>query len=325
MKPDASRPPPPSTVHFSLTDLCNLQCAHCDIWKKPRQQELGLDEWKRIIVGFKAWLGPHTLKIAGGEPLVKPWLLDLVRHAKGAGLVVGISTNGTLLPEETVKALCDLGLDEINVSVDSLSDAVHDEMRRKPGTLKKALETVELFRRHSRRTDVNVATVLSRNNQAEVIRMAEWARDHGVRTLTLQPLMQNFSAPYDRLWHRSSPYWPVELAAMDGVLDECKAFRLRYWTIGNPLGQLEAMKRYFREPETAEVLGCTAGQTDVGVDPQGNFLLCFNLPAVGNLLEKPPADLFHSDEAERRRAQIAACPRRCNLLNCVYPQEERGR
>ncbi|MBI5529227.1 MAG: radical SAM protein [Deltaproteobacteria bacterium] len=322
MKPDGRSPAPPSTVHFSLTDLCNLQCAHCDIWKKPRRREFELDEWKRVVDAFAAWLGRHTLKIAGGEPLMKPWLLDLVRHAKGAGLTVGISTNGTLLPEEMVKALCDLGLDEVNISVDSLSDAVHDEMRRRPGTLKKAIETVELFRRHSRRTDINVATVLNRNNQAEVIRMAGWARDHGVRTLTLQPLMQNFSAPYDPLWHRSSPYWPADTAEMAKVLEQCKAFRLRFWTIGNPLGQIEAMKRYFREPENTEILGCTAGQTDVGVDPQGNFLLCFNLAPVGNVLERPPADLFHSEEARQRRTQIEKCPRRCNLLNCVYPQED---
>ena len=316
-----NRPASPTTVHFSLTDLCNLSCGHCDIWRKPRQEELDLAGWTRVVDAFHAWLGPHTLKIAGGEPLVKTWLLDLIRHAKGRGLTVGLSTNGTLLTEAVVQALCELGLNEVNISVDSLDAAVHDEMRRRPGTLARALEAIEQFRAHSRKTDINVATVLSRANQGEIPAMAAWARDHGIRTLTLQPLMQNFSAPYDPFWYGKSAYWPVDLDGMDRTLDEAKTFRLRYWTIGNPVGQLEAMKRYFREPAPGEILGCTAGTTDVGVDPQGNFLLCFNLAPIGNLREASPEALFHSAAAAARRDWIAHCPRRCNLLNCVYPQE----
>ena len=110
-------------LRVSITDRCNLRCFYClprDCGVHWRPERLDLAEIAAIVrVGVG--LGIGKIRITGGEPLVHPGVVDLVRTLSAlTGITdLALSTNGTLLAEHA-RALRAAGLRRVNVSVDSL-------------------------------------------------------------------------------------------------------------------------------------------------------------------------------------------------------------
>jgi len=119
-------------LRISVTDRCNFRCPYC----MPKEvfgagypflrdpQLMTLDELTRVVRAFQA-LGVEKVRLTGGEPLLRADVPDLVRVLKQELGVkdVALTTNGWLL-EKLAPALRAAGLDRLNVSVDSLDDAV---------------------------------------------------------------------------------------------------------------------------------------------------------------------------------------------------------
>jgi cyclic pyranopterin phosphate synthase len=111
-------------LRVSITDRCNLRCVYClpasgTHWQ-PLAQMLSVDELLRAIRTAAA-LGVRRLRLTGGEPLVFPRLLDLVRGAAAIDGIdeVSLTTNGLRL-EALAAPLADAGLKRVNVSLDTL-------------------------------------------------------------------------------------------------------------------------------------------------------------------------------------------------------------
>jgi cyclic pyranopterin phosphate synthase len=134
--------------------------------------------------------GVNSIKVTGGEPLVRRDVADLVRmlRALGDDIDMSITTNGYLLAL-AAPLLADAGLDRVTVSCDSLLKHRFKEM-----TLRDALEEVLEGLRVSARiglTPVKVNTVVMRNgNEDEVVEFAKLARDTGyhIRFIEYMPL-----------------------------------------------------------------------------------------------------------------------------------------
>lgn len=110
-------------LRISITDRCNLRCRYCmpePIPFLPHAEILRFEEIERICaIGAK--LGIHTLKITGGEPLVREGCTQLMGRLKRLPGVehVTLTTNGVLLGEH-LPALAELGADGVNISLDTL-------------------------------------------------------------------------------------------------------------------------------------------------------------------------------------------------------------
>lgn len=135
-------------LRLSLTDRCNLRCRYCmpeDVPFIPHEDILRFEEIIRICT-IGTQLGIHTLKVTGGEPLVRKGCTDLMRELKALPGIehVTLTTNGVLL-EENLPALLDLGVDGVNVSLDTLDRAAYrdltgrDELPRVLSGLRKAI------------------------------------------------------------------------------------------------------------------------------------------------------------------------------------------
>jgi len=311
----------PKTIHLSITSLCNLRCIHCEFWKARPEGELGLEEWKRIIDDIYSWLGSDEvrIKIAGGEPVVKRFFYDLMKYIKDRGFYLGITTNGTLFSEGDIKFLCEIGLNEINISLDTLRRDRYETIRGRD-MFDKVIENITLFKKYTRNTSINLSPTIMELNVDELVDMVRFAVDNNI-WITFQAIFNTFGTDYRVGWFKDFALFPKNTVLLEKAIRDIIAYKDIYRQIGNSNGQLLTMIEYFKHPDRAYEMSCNAGKTDIGVDNMGNLLLCFNLRPVGNLLSRRIDELFFSKEADAIREEISRCPRECKLLNCVFPFE----
>ena len=118
------------TIHYlrlSVTDLCNLRCRYCmpdGVEKLEREDILTYEEFLRLAALF-AQCGVDTVRVTGGEPLVRKGVDHLVAQLKAIPGIrrVTMTTNGVLLAKQ-LPALLAAGLDSVNISLDTLSPEV---------------------------------------------------------------------------------------------------------------------------------------------------------------------------------------------------------
>lgn len=190
-----------SDLRVSVTDRCNLRCVYCmpeEVKFLPRKELLSYDELARFVEVVSE-LGVRTVRLTGGEPLVRRELHRLVRMISDLPRIEGVAltTNGLLL-EEQAEELFEAGLQRLNVSLDALSPAGFERIARRTG-LEKVLAGLRKAREVGfERIKLN-AVALRGETEAEVVPLAEFARRHGfeLRFIEYMPL------DADRRWDDS--------------------------------------------------------------------------------------------------------------------------
>ena len=123
-------------LRISVTDRCNLRCTYCmplDVAFKPRDELLSYEEIVRVA-RVAAGLGIRSIRITGGEPLVRREVAELVRQLVTISGIeeVSLTTNGLLL-EEQAADLRRAGLHRLNVSLDALNEDLFERIARRQG------------------------------------------------------------------------------------------------------------------------------------------------------------------------------------------------
>jgi len=153
---------PPHLLHYSVdkkpvvvwnvTRRCNLHCVHCYSDSRDREYpgELSTTEGKQLLDELSQFGVPAVL-FSGGEPLTRPDLFELAAHARSLGLRCVLSTNGTLIDDETAHRIADTGFSYVGISFDGI-DAAHDRVRGKQGAYEEAIAGLRSVRTAGVRT-----------------------------------------------------------------------------------------------------------------------------------------------------------------------------
>lgn len=117
-------------VSWNTTNACNMYCDHCyrDAGCKA-EEELSTAEAKTMLEQI-AKAGFKIMIFSGGEPLLRPDIVELAAYAKSLGLRPVFGTNGTLLTVEMAKNLKEAGAMGMGISLDSLDSGKHARFRR---------------------------------------------------------------------------------------------------------------------------------------------------------------------------------------------------
>jgi MoaA/NifB/PqqE/SkfB family radical SAM enzyme len=172
----------PFQVLLQVTNRCNMQCSFCDFWPNgvaPRE-ELTTADYERVAEELSG-LGTFVVSIEGGEPLLRPDLVEIVR-VFGRRHIPLLYTNGWHVDEPLARQLWDAGLAQAGVSIDYASAARHDARRKLAGAYSRAWRAVETLRGtapHAGR-QVHVMTVLMRDNTAELDALLQMSARAGV-------------------------------------------------------------------------------------------------------------------------------------------------
>lgn len=132
--------PPPRLVFWETTAGCNLACIHCrriTVADQLLPQDLTTAEAFDLIDQIAAFARPIFV-LSGGEPLFRPDIFDIARHASGAGLIVALATNGTLIDAAVARKIKENGIRRVSISFDGADAATHDIFRGK-GAFDKSL------------------------------------------------------------------------------------------------------------------------------------------------------------------------------------------
>lgn len=126
-------------VVWNCTRGCNLHCIHCyaNAGNSCSPDEMDTPTGKAFIRDL-ADFGAPVILFSGGEPLQRQDLFELAEFAKSCGLRVALSTNGTLIDEETARKIKETGFAEAGISLDGVG-AKNDYFRGHKGAFASAL------------------------------------------------------------------------------------------------------------------------------------------------------------------------------------------
>lgn len=183
-------------LRISVTDRCNLRCIYCmpsnGIKLRKHSEIMTFEEISKIVKIFSE-LGINKLRITGGEPLVRKNLPELISNLRNISGIekIGLTTNGTLL-KENILSLKNSGLDNINISLDTLDEKKFQSITLRSNfydvidSIEKILDE-DLFK-----IKLNVV-VMKDINDSEILNFVEFVRDKiiSVRFIEFMPFRYN--------------------------------------------------------------------------------------------------------------------------------------
>jgi MoaA/NifB/PqqE/SkfB family radical SAM enzyme len=260
-------------VHTNLQLLynCNFRCKICDYWR-PEQRgrpQLSLQQ-VRTISDKLAQVGPQLISIGGGEPLMHPQIIEVVRALSKHHFPVMIC-NGWFITPENARALWEAGMYEISVSVDYLDPAKHDAQRGVPGAWERAVRALDVLfeqRTHSEQR-VHMISVIMDDNLDDVEPLIQLSRERGFTYL-----LTLYSDGRGEKARR-------EIA--DDVTPRLLALKERYPEFVVLRDYVAGFSQAIRD---GGIGGCRCGKNLCNIDSQGDVSLCIDRldESVGNLL-----------------------------------------
>ena len=232
---------PLETLRVSITDRCNFRCVYCmpkeafgrDHAFLDRKELLSFEEIERVVRVF-AQLGVRTVRITGGEPLVRRNVEHLVELlAVIPGLELALTTNGALLPQKA-EALARAGLDRITVSLDSVDDATFKALNDVDFPVGRVLEGIDAAEAAGLRVKVN-AVVKKGANDDGIVALAERFRGtpHVLRFIEYMDVGSSNGwrlddvVPAVEIVDRIAAVWPLEPLALARPDDTSRRYRYR--------------------------------------------------------------------------------------------------
>jgi cyclic pyranopterin phosphate synthase len=184
--------PSARSVRLSITDRCDFACTYCRPSKQDGYSEHQLDigAWCTLIDGLVA-SGVRRFRLTGGEPLLHPGIVEIVREIAARGVSdLALTTNASRL-EKLASPLRGAGLHRVNISIDSLDPALFATITR-GGRLARVLAGIDAAIAAGLGPIKLNAVVLRGQNDHEIEAITEFAWQRGLvpRFLEVMPIAE---------------------------------------------------------------------------------------------------------------------------------------
>ena len=318
-------PPLPLNLTFSVSFRCNSTCRTCNVWRK-RVRDLTLDEYEQVF--NKLGKSPYWLTFSGGEPFLRPDLIDIVIAASRLCQpgIVNIPTNGLLTErvvhgvERLVRAAPHTQI-VVNLSLDGIGER-HDAIRGVPGNYARLVETYAGLRQiRSPNLTLGLHTVISRFNlddflpllhhvrqnlcpDSYITEVAEERVELDTVGLDIAPSAEQYEQIVNHL------VADIDHETASGVAGLAQAFRRHYYEVAHRTLL-----------ERRQVLPCYAGVASAHIAPDGDvWTCCTRAEPVGNLRQTDYdlRGIWSSQQAAELRGSIRRGECHCPLANAAY-------
>lgn len=179
-------------VKWDVTKQCNLNCKHClnADQRLSGSPDLTTKEALNLIDQFADYY-VREIHFLGGEPFVRPDILQLAQHSNERGLTVSFTTNGLSINESIATKLADMTVKNVNISIDGGTPETNDFIRGE-GSFKGAIEATKVLAKEKEDSgatmDICWCCVLQKPNVGEARRLLSLADALNVSKLMFSKL-----------------------------------------------------------------------------------------------------------------------------------------
>ena len=263
-------------LRISLSEICNMACTYCvtslsDHKRSP--DELNSDQILYLVRLLKEYAGIEKVRLTGGEPLLHPKIVNVISGISQMGIKsIGLTSNGQLLARKA-KALAEVGLKNVNISLDSL-DPEKFKLMGRVGKLNKTLECIEECLKNGLLVKINMV-VIKGENENEIVNMLEYGVDRGVEVRYLELMAMGPLYKKDdfklldmhEILSRISKRYSVKPVSADP-----DSTSLRYWVPGGFFGIIPNKSAPFcstcsrlRLTSDGQLIGCLSNPSPVSI------------------------------------------------------------
>lgn len=290
-------------IEFSLR--CNFHCQYCYIPEKTSfENELSFEELRDAILQAKA-LGVKKIIVLGGEPMVYPQALAMLKFIRAENLDVEMFTNGFGITPDVAKQLFDLGI-QVVLKMNSRKEEVQDSLAGKKGAYKIIQEAFNNLKRAgfpAKNKRLGVSTIICQQNFDEIVSLWVWLRQQEI-----EPYFEIIT-PQGK--GRENEWLHVDTQKLKETFFKIAEIdRIKYGIIWDPQPPLIGIK-------------CLRHQFSCLLNAQGYILPCvgINIP-LGNIRQRKLADIVKESEViqdlRNYRANIKGPCRQCDKTDSCY-------
>lgn len=303
------------SAKFKLVDGCNLKCFMCDYWKNGREGELETSEVLAALDDLAA-MGCQKVHFTGGELFLRRDVLDLLEHTAALGMRVNLTTNGTVLSRDSLKALLKIPARSITLSIDSPVDYIHDRIRGQTHAYKRTVRTLDrILRWRGRKTRVRLNTVVHARNYLTLLQMPEFLRERPVDGWLLIPMDLEGTAEEAEMSEADIRRYNAEIAPALERLIDVPGFDP--WIFGRTSRDIMLSAQHLHARGHYEDHRCWAPWFHTLIDSRGAVYPCCMghrvLTPLGNIRDKPLREVFADDAYQRfRQTMLTQRPPVCH-------------
>jgi Fe-coproporphyrin III synthase len=298
-------------VLFAPTARCNSRCVSCDWWRADGKSDLSLDEIRAVAADLRQ-LGTRVVVFTGGEPLVRPDVMEVADLFGAQGLTLQLLTSGLAL--ERHAAAIARRFQTVIVSLDGHTPELYRRIRGVDG-LDAVARGVRTLRAIAPQVSVRARSTLHRHNfrhlpdliaksrELELDQISFLAADVGSDAFNRQPSLPQAGAGSPRQLlldaNETTEFEEIVASTIERHGRDIDAGRV----VPGPDG-LRRLVRYYRAHlglGAFPQVDCNAPWMSVVIEADGAVRPCFFHPPVGNLRQRPLRDLLRREMPTFRR------------------------
>ena len=281
-------------LFWECTLRCNLSCRHCgsDCRKVSVTPDMPLEHFLPVLDDVATMIEPKKVLVntVGGEPLVRPDIVECGKAITDRGFLWGFVTNGVLLTEQMLRDVLKAGLRTVAVSLDGL-ETEHNWLRG--GSFDGAMSAVKLLTR-TRNLLWDVITCVNQRNFSTLPQLKQYLIDAGVtkwRIFTIFP--QGRAKQNNELFLSPKQY----LELMDFIVATRKEGKINLsYSCEGFLGEYEGEVR-------GHIFRCDAGTMTASILANGDISGCLSIRShynQGNIYRDRFSDVWNNRFVQMR-------------------------
>lgn len=176
---------------IQITEKCNMKCEHCFVSANSGGIEMNMEQFKYRVIPNLLRNRFSKVTITGGEPLVHPSVLDILKILNNNGIETAICTNAVLISDNFVDSVIKLGNVHFNVSLDGFRAESHGKFRGNCN--KKTFETIISNIELLGKNQLLKGILVTPNDYAdlqEYVQICEFAKKCTAKYVLINPLSQ---------------------------------------------------------------------------------------------------------------------------------------
>lgn len=311
-------------VQLHLTERCNLRCKHCYQTGKS-MDEMSFSEIKEAVTEISDTLAEwesvygirysKSFNVTGGEPFLRNDILDVIREIKDQGFGLYLLTNGIFVDEKKAKALSDLNVNGVQVSIEG-PEEVHDSIRGK-GSYSVSMKGVRYLLDAGLNVTMNVT--LSSMNADYFMDIIDMATRKGVRRLGFSRLvpsgrgesMLKEMLSYERIRQLYNKIFFLNTGSLEIVT-------------GDPVAAQSLIVEQGEDRGNIPSGGCAAGVSGITILPDGGLVPCRRLDiSLGNIRKDSFREIWAASKVledirsrEKYKGKCRPCMRWAHCRGC---------